>query len=507
VGGGPDSQAGYTLLSNAPVIVEDLRTESRFSGPRLLHDHGVVSGMSVMLGDQRRIFGILGAHTARRRTFTQDDVHFLQAVANLLATAIERLRAEQQLRSSEARFRSIFEQALAGVAVVSPEGRFLQVNQALCALLGYREEELLTRTTLDLTHPGDLEETTRMFDEVRSGKRRFMDLEKRFMRKDGGEVWAHVSATWLFEPDGRPVHAIALVQDIGDRRRAEEEIRKLNEELEQRIAERTAELAASYQELALRNQEIERANRLKSEFLARMSHELRTPMNAIVGFSDLLAEEAEGPLGETYKRFVRHIQEGARHLLALINDVLDLSKIEAGRIALCHEEFPPAEALSEVLSVIRPLAEVKQIRIDAEVSAELSVYGDRTRFKQILYNLLSNAVKFTPEGGHVWIATARQAGWLSFTVSDTGLGIPPEEHLAIFDEFHQVGTTTRGVREGTGLGLAITKRLVELHRGSISVASEPGKGSRFTFSFPEGCAQLEGLAGPAGTAGAAGTAS
>jgi len=380
VGRGLDSQAGYTLLSNAPVIVEDLRTESRFSGPPLLHDHGVVSGMSVVIGGPQRAFGVLGAHSTRRRTFTQDDVHFFQAVASLLATAVERLRAEG-------------------------------------------------------------------------------------------------------------------------------EIRKLNEELEQRIAERTAELAASYRELERRNQEIERATRLKSEFLARMSHELRTPMNAIVGFSDLLAEEGEGPLGETYQCFVRHIQEGARHLLVLINDVLDLSKIEAGRIELCYEEFRPAEALSEVLSVIRPLAEVKKIRIDADVSADLSGYGDRTRFKQILYNLLSNAVKFTPEGGRVWMATAREGGWLSFTISDTGVGIPPEEHLAIFNEFHQVGTTTRGVKEGTGLGLAITKRLVELHRGTISVASEPGKGSQFTFTFPVDGAELEGKAGSIGPAEAAGTAS
>lgn len=503
---GSDSQAGFTLLTNAPVIVEDLRTESRFTGPPLLHDHGVVSGMSVVIGDQRRIFGILGAHSARPRSFTQDDVHFLQAVSNLLATTIERGRAEQELRISEARFRSIFEQAAAGVAVVSPEGRFLQVNQALCRLFGYGEDELLRLTTFDLTHPDDLEDTNRIFDEIKTGRRRLVDVDKRLIRKDGGFVWAHLSGAWLFEPDGRPVHAIVLVQDVSDRRLAEEAVRKLNEELEQRIAERTAELAASYKELELRNQEIERANRLKSEFLARMSHELRTPLNAIVGFSDLLAEEAEGPLNAPYKRFVAHIQEGARHLLALINDILDLSKIEAGRIELCYEDFRAAEALSEVLSIIQPLAEVKKIQIHAEVPVDLSVYGDRTRFKQILYNLLSNAVKFTPEGGHVCTASCLEGGWLSFTISDTGVGIPPEEHRAIFEEFHQVGTTTKGVKEGTGLGLAITKRLVELHRGRISVASEPGRGSRFTFTLPADCAGLEGLTSSSAAAEAAGTA-
>ncbi len=275
-----------------------------------------------------------------------------------------------------------------------------------------------------------------------------------------------------------------LLRQIARRKRSEEEARNLNKELEWRIETRTAELSASYRELELRNQEVERANRLKTEFLARMSHELRTPMNAILGFSELLSEEAEGPLNETYKRFVSHIQSGARHLLTLINDVLDISKIEAGRTELRCEDFGAADALSEVLSVISPLADVKKIRVNSQVERDVQVCADRTRFKQILYNLLSNAVKFTPEGGSVWIANSQDEDRLSFTVSDTGLGIAPEEQEAVFQEFHQVGTTTSGVKEGTGLGLAITRRLVELHGGAIRLESEPGRGSRFTFTLP-----------------------
>ena len=275
-----------------------------------------------------------------------------------------------------------------------------------------------------------------------------------------------------------------LATQIVRRRRSEEEILRLNFDLERRIAERTAELTAINAELESRNREIERANRLKSEFLARMSHELRTPMNAIMGFSDLLAEEAEGPLSDAYKTFVRHIRNGASHLLALINDVLDLSKIEAGRIELRPEEFRAADALEEVLPVIRPLAEVKRIRIDSQLDENTLILADRTRFKQILYNLLSNAVKFTPEGGRVWIEAVPGDGRLSLTVGDTGMGIPQAEQQAVFEEFYQVGTTTKGVKEGTGLGLAITKRLVELHGGEIEVVSEPGQGSRFTFTLP-----------------------
>jgi signal transduction histidine kinase len=274
------------------------------------------------------------------------------------------------------------------------------------------------------------------------------------------------------------------------RQRAEDEIRRLNEDLEHRVADRTTELAIANRELAARNQEVEQANRMKSAFLARMSHELRTPLNAIVGFSDLLAEQTAGPLSDKQKRFVGHVQAGARHLLQVINDILDLSKIDAGRIEIVHEDFYAAEALTEVLSVIRPLAEIKRIRIESGVPPELEVFADRTRFKQILYNLISNAVKFTPEGGSVRVDSTWENGAARFTVADTCIGIPADEHRAIFDEFHQVTASTKGMKEGTGLGLAITRRLVELHGGRIWVESEPANGSCFFFTLPPGAAEL-----------------
>jgi PAS domain S-box-containing protein len=484
VAAGQDSQAGYTLLSNAPVIVEDLRTESRFTGPPLLREHGVVSGISVVIGDPQRPLGVLGAHSTRRRAFTEDDVHFLRAISSTLAASIERRRAEEGLRLSEARFRSMFEQAGAGMAMTSASGAFLQVNPALCAFLGYSEAELLKLTTFDITHPEDLPQTRKFFDEAITGRRRLVDLEKRYLRKDGAVVWAQVSGAWLFGDGARPIHALVLMQDITTRKRAEDEILRLNQDLERRVADRTAELAALNRQLEERNREVERANRMKSEFLARMSHELRTPMNAIIGFSDLLAEESDGALGDTYKGYVARIRQGARHLLDLINDVLDLSKIEAGRIELSPEDISASAALAEVLSVIRPLAEAKKLEVRSELPAEVWVRADRTCLKQILYNLLSNAVKFTPEGGRVWVEATVEDGRVSISVSDTGVGIPAPEHAAIFEEFHQVRPGAGGAREGTGLGLAITKRLVELHGGTIRVTSEPEKGSRFTFAVP-----------------------
>jgi signal transduction histidine kinase len=275
---------------------------------------------------------------------------------------------------------------------------------------------------------------------------------------------------------GEATSGISLALESMDRearrRQAVEALRSLNEDLERRVAERTAE--------------VERANRMKTEFLARTSHELRTPLNAIVGYSDLLGEEPAGPLPPTYKRFVANIQEGARHLLHLVNDVLDLAKIEAGRIDLNREAFHPAAALEDVLSVITPLAKIKNIAIENQLTPGASINADRTRFKQILYNLLSNAVKFTPENGRAWIVECDRDNTACFSVGDTGIGIPAAEFEAIFDEFHQVGAPPGAVKEGTGLGLAIAKRLVDLHGGTIWVESTPGRGSRFFFSLGEG---------------------
>ncbi|MBP1601684.1 MAG: multi-sensor signal transduction histidine kinase [Acidobacteria bacterium] len=289
--------------------------------------------------------------------------------------------------------------------------------------------------------------------------------------------------------------ALANMEQEEERRRAEAEVRRLNEDLEKRVAERTEELADVNRQLQGRNREVEHANRMKSQFLARMSHELRTPLNAIVGFSDLLAEESAAPLHEKQRRFVGHIRAGARHLLQLINDVLDVSKIEAGRIELRPVNFAALEATLEVLSIVRPLAVSKGIHIESIIEQDLLVRADRVRFKQILYNLLSNAVKFTPEGGRVWIEASRTHDFARICVGDTGIGIPVEEQTAVFEEFYQAGGTTKAPGEGTGLGLSITKRLVELLGGRIWVESEPDRGSRFSFTLPSAPEQLEGGAG------------
>jgi signal transduction histidine kinase/DNA-binding response OmpR family regulator len=260
-------------------------------------------------------------------------------------------------------------------------------------------------------------------------------------------------------------------------------LQRAHDELEQRVRERTTQLAVANRELDLRNREVERATQMKSKFLASMSHELRTPLNAIVGFSDLLAEGTPGQLNDKQKRFVNHIKQGSTHLLQLINDILDLSKIEAGQLELRSEEFLVKDALPEVLSTIQPLAMAKNIRIEQKVESKFLVKADRVRFKQILYNLLSNAVKFTPKDGLVSIESVDHWDFVRVSVTDTGIGIRPEDQKVVFEEFRQIDGSADRAQEGTGLGLAITKRLVEQQGGQISVESELGKGSRFTFTL------------------------
>jgi signal transduction histidine kinase len=232
--------------------------------------------------------------------------------------------------------------------------------------------------------------------------------------------------------------------------------------------------------------ELEAASQHKSEFLANMSHELRTPLNAVLGFSQVLREEMFGTVNEKQAEYLDDILASGRHLLSLINDVLDLSKIEAGEVELSSAPFSMREALEQGLVVVRERAKTDGVRIEITADPEADVIeGDARRIQQVIFNLLSNAVKFTPPGGAVDVITSRVNGEVRVSVCDTGPGIAPEDHERLFDEFQQ---TQAGVsqREGTGLGLALAKRFVELHGGRIWVESELGKGSTFVFTLPVG---------------------
>jgi signal transduction histidine kinase/DNA-binding response OmpR family regulator len=270
-------------------------------------------------------------------------------------------------------------------------------------------------------------------------------------------------------------------------------LQKANDELELRVEERTAELVAAQKEVeafsesVLRAKEdLERASRFKDQFLSTMSHELRTPLNAVLGFSELLADDRYGPLTERQARYVNHIHTSGQHLLRLINDILDLSKIEAGRLQLSIEEVRVDECFAEVCGSLQPLVDKNSHQLVQRAERGLTIRADGTRFKQMLMNLLGNAIKFTPKGGRIELTARQSGGDVRIDVRDSGPGIPPQEKQRIFEAFHRIRNSEK-TTEGTGLGLAITRRLVELHGGTLDVESEPGAGSCFFFTLPGAC--------------------
>jgi PAS domain S-box-containing protein len=419
-------------------------------------------------------------------TALSDGAGKLRGFSKISRDITERRRAEELLMESDERHRKLFDNNPHPTWVFDRETlRFLAVNTAAVRKYGYSRDEFLAMTLKDIRPPEDvpaLLETVRALAEGNESSSAW-----RHRLKDGTIIDSE-NTSYALTFLGRAARVVVAV-DVTQRKRDEAEKREF-----------TDSLAATNKELDLRNREVERATRLKSKFLASMSHELRTPLNAIVGFSDLLAEQTAGALNDKQKRFVSHIKQGSAHLLQLINDILDLSKIEAGQLELRSEKFQINDALPEVLSTIRPLAMAKQITVQNTLEADLAIYADRVRFKQILYNLLSNAVKFTPKDGRISLECVEQGDFISISVTDTGIGIRAEDQGIIFEEFRQVEGSKDATQEGTGLGLAITKRLVEQQGGKISLASEPGKGSRFTFTLPAAAAKTTTTATQAASA-------
>jgi len=359
---------------------------------------------------------------------------------------------------------------------VGQDGIIQSATAAVTPLLGYLPAEL-TGQPIELLVPGNIRESHKKHREAYAGNPTLramgsgLRLDAR--RKDGTLVPVDINLNPVRDGAGG-VRVAAVIRNVTDRRRIEQ----LRESYELELSAKNAQLEA-------RNAEVERANRLKTEFLVSMSHELHSPLHTIIGFTELLTEGVQGELNPRQLRSLHNIHRDSKHLLELINDLLDLSKIEAGSLDLTTAEFDLATAANEVVESVSRQAATKSIRVSLEAGQGLTVHADRLRFKQILWNLLTNAIKFTPSGGTVTAMAEKRQGMVTVVVKDNGIGIAAEHHEAVFEKFRQVGNTTKGVREGTGLGLAITRRLVEAHGGRIWVESEPGQGARFTFTLPE----------------------
>jgi len=379
-------------------------------------------------------------------------------------------QTEEKLRQREHCYRSILQTALDGFWISDMQGRIIEVNASYCEIIGYTREDLLKMSIPDVEVIEDPQETAAHIKHIlEHGYDRFTT---RHRRKDSKIIDVEVSATYSAEGGGQ---LVIFIRDITERKRAEEELKHINKQLETSI-ERANILA----------REATVANQAKSKFLANMSHEIRTPMNAIVGFSDILSQEKLTPEQIDY---VNTILDSGKNLLTIINDILDLSKIESGRLDTETIECSLEKILTSISSMLRPKATEKGLDFKVLYKTKLpaNIRTDSTRVLQCLTNLVDNAIKFT-ETGHVYVVVSMEKiednPFIRFDVEDTGIGIPVDKHQVIFESFTQADSSTTRKFGGTGLGLTITKHLAEILAGTITLQSEPGKGSVFSLSIP-----------------------
>lgn len=381
--------------------------------------------------------------------------------------------------ASEARLQATISNLPELVWRCNDEGVFDYVSPRWVEFTGRSEDELLGFGWMDQIHPDDREVWREEWARAVSTGEGF-STEARIRNVDGIHRRFALKATLVRDLDASPGRRwVGVAEDVTEQRRVMSLLRNLNDKLEEKVAERTEELEAA-------RRRAESADRHKSEFLANMSHELRTPLNGIIGFTEFLLDGKPGPLNQKQHNFMQRVHSGGEHLLQLINDILDLARIEAGRIEFRPEEFCAADAIAEVNSVMKGIGQKRQVAIRFDDDGDVPhLFHDRSRFKQIIFNLLSNAVKFSHDGGEVLITMERsESCGLTLTVSDHGVGIAEEDQERVFRAFEQAENSTDGQQEGTGLGLPLTRQLVTISGGSITLKSAPGRGTVMTVNLP-----------------------
>jgi PAS domain S-box-containing protein len=426
--------------------ISDLPQSNHF-GPRAL---AVVGLLSV---------GLLGAllltvtGRARRIQLAVSD-----RTSELLQQIKEREATEAQLRESETRLTNIVNNLPLGVVYTNLRGQLKQVNTRFCDLLGYSSDELMQMSAKDYTHPEDIAADEDGLTQLVNDHIPVIGQRKRLVRKDGSLLWVQSTVSLLRDAQGKPRRVVAAVEDITEHLRLAE-------------AERAREAA-------------ETSNQAKSMFLSRMSHELRTPLNAMLGFAQLLELDNRQPLPDSQRGWVAQIQKAGWHLLDMINDVMDLSRIESGNLRLQETTLDLFELLAGTLPLVEADARRRAVSITHDMAADANwARGDATRVKQILTNLLSNAVKYNVEGGRIHVASRAHDGMVELTVTDSGLGLSAEQMKELFQPFNRLGRDRSSI-EGTGIGLVISQRLAEWMGGSLRVQSASGQGSSFTLTLP-----------------------
>lgn len=517
VGSGRDSQAGYTLLSSEPVIVEDLRTETRFSGPPLLHEHGVISGMSVIISGHGRPFGVLGVHTVKHRNFTADDVHFLQAIANLIAMVVEqkrveaelekyrehleelvqertgeleaaneelqaeiteRTQAEDALAKERANLQTIFDVVNIGMLLIDGNGAVKRINNTVPHLVGKKD-----LSTLCGHQPGDLlgcihavndpsgcghtpHCTTcpirNAFETVLCSGRSVHGVETEatlLINGDETHLWLEASVDPLIL-DGTQ-HAILAISNITKRKRAEDEIEKLNQDLQHRTAA------------------LEAANKELESFSYSVSHDLRAPLRAMDGFSRILLEEYSSELSPEGQRYLQLVRSSAQQMGRLIDDLLAFSRL--GRHTLNKRCVMPIDIVDNVLEEMKGERTGRQV--DIVVGDLPACEADPTLLKQVFVNLISNALKFTRkrETARIEVGCQQRNGKVVYFIKDNGAGFDMKYVHKLFGVFQRLHSADE--YEGTGVGLANVLRIIHRHGGSIWAEGEVDKGATFYFTI------------------------
>jgi signal transduction histidine kinase len=447
------------------------------------------------------VLGVIVLTRTREEQFSPRQVEVVETFAQQAAIAIENVRLFNETKEALERQTAISE--VLRIISASPTDvrpvleaiaenalRFCAAEDALIVLPDGDDLRLAAHlgpipVASDLRYPNDgTSMTSRAFIEARTIAVQDLQTEAEFPRgaEHARAVGHHAVVVAPLLRDGAAIGTINL-RRFDDRRFSDREIGALETFAAQAVI--AIENVRLFNEIQEKSAQLAAASRHKSEFLANMSHELRTPLNAVIGFSDVLEQRLFGELNERQADYVRDIAGSGRHLLDLVNEILDLSKVEAGRMELEPSEFALAETIHGGLALVRERAASHRIALTPDVPTDLgTIVADERKVRQVLLNLLSNAVKFTPDGGTIGVRAQRADGEVLVSVRDTGIGIAPDDQAKVFDEFQQVGKASDRSREGTGLGLTLAKRFIELHGGRIWVNSEIGKGTTFTFAIP-----------------------
>jgi len=444
--------ANIIFETRKPYICPDIRKDATFRN-RTMEREGVISAVYIPIMSKKRVLGTLAVGSRKRRNFSKEKIDLLSAFGFQLGMALENAQLYDDVSKGKAYIEDLVENAGDAILSTNMEDRILTWNRGAEVIFGYSKDEAIGQSLAVLLPPDRMRELEEVRNKVQlTGVIR--NLEVRRKRKDGAMIDVALAVSPINDKVGDVSGFLHLARDITEKKRYEQRLRELD--------------------------------KMKSDFVSNVSHELRTPLTAIKASVDNMLDGITGQLNEKQDRYLARIKSNADRLTRLINNVLDLSRIEAGKIDLKSAYLSLVTLAQEVAESIRPVATEKLISLEvASPDISATAWADRDKITQVLMNLVGNAVKFTPPHGKVSVAVNRNGDqWMQISVTDTGPGIPPEEAGKIFDRFYQIDQTGKQKARGTGLGLAISKVLVEMHGGKIWLESAIGRGSTFSFTVP-----------------------